>query len=191
MKRLLFSTLLLLLLGISISAQTTNKSVEKTDAYYADIAEKARLAETDDDRGQFGDLVVNEVNINSRHHQWRAVGIYGQVFKFFYYSLDTERHMYPDQLVMVKAERHESSRNYAEEYLYSKIGTLIYYSQKVENDDQAPADQKIYISGIRAIRFIDDGKVRDKLNSKDTETVKEIIEQSRKVKEIFVKSINL
>ena len=191
MKKQIFVLWLLLLLGVSVSAQTTDKTVEKIRAYYNDISEKARLAETDDDRGEFGELVMNELTVNSRNHQWRAVGIHQFNYKFFYTGGDSEEHMYPDQLVLVKVERKESNRTYIEEYLYSDLGVLIFYFQKAENDDQVPAERRVYFSGIKAVRITEDTKKRDRLNLNDLKTVKDVTEQSRRIKEIFNKSIKL
>ncbi len=191
MKKQIYSLAFLLLLSVCISAQTADTAVEKIRTFYTDIAEKARLCETDDDRGEFGELFMNELVVNKRNHQWRAVGIHNLTYKFFYRGGDSEEHMYPDRLVMVKVERRESNRAYKEEYLYSDAGVLMFHFQKAENDDQAPAERRVYFSGIKAIRITEDGKTRDKLSAKDTATVKEITAESIKIKEIFVRSIKL
>lgn len=181
----------LLLLSLGISAQTVDKTVEKTRTFYNDISEKARLADSDDDRGQFGDLVVNELVINKRHHEWRAVGTYGLEYKFFYRGGDTEERMYPDRLVMVTAVRHVSSREYREEFLYAETGALIFYFQNALNDTDAPSERRVYFSGPKAIRIIEDGKSRDRLTATDLKTAAEIAAQSNKIKEIFIRSIKL
>jgi len=191
MKKQISGVLVLLLLSICVSAQTNDKTVEKIRTYYTDIAEKARLCEIDDDRGQFGELFMNELVVNKRNHQWRAVGIHNLSLKFFYRGGDSEKHMYPDRLVMVKAERKESNRVYNEEYLYSDAGVLMFYFQKAENDDQTPGERRIYFSGIKPVRIIEDGKTRDKLTAKDGAVVKEITSQSAKIKEMFSRSIKL
>ena len=191
MKKQISGVLVLLLLSICVSAQTNDKTVEKIRTYYTDIAEKARLCEIDDDRGQLGELFMNELVVNKRNHQWRAVGIHNLSYKFFYRGGDSEKHMYPDRLVMVKAERKESNRVYNEEYLYSDAGVLMFYFQKAENDDQTPGKRRIYFSGIKPVRIIEDGKTRDKLTAKDIAVVKEITSQSAKIKEMFSRSIKL
>jgi hypothetical protein len=191
MKKALLFFSILLLFTLVVAGQSTEKSVGSISKRYADIAEKARLCETDDDRGEYGDVVMNELTINTRRHQWRAVGIYGKTFKFFYKGGDSEQHMYPDQLVLVKTERKESSRNYSEEYLFSDTGALMFYFQKAENDDRSPAERRIYFSGIKAIRIIEDGKTRDRLTVEDNKTAKEILGQGQKIKTLFAQSIKL
>lgn len=176
--------------AVGISAQTIT-TVEKIRKYYADVAEKARLAESDDDQGQYGDLVMNELVINKRGHMWRAVGIFGETYKFFYRGGDSEAHLYPDRLVMVKAERRVSTRNYAEEYVYDEAGRLIFYFQKAENDDQVPAERRIYFSGVKAIRIVEDGKTRDRLTAKDLKTSAVIAASGARIKDLFAKSIIL
>ena len=191
MKKQIYGIAILLLLSVCISAQTTDKAVEKIRSFYTDIAEKARLCEADDDQGEFGELFMNELVVNKRNHQWRAVGTHNLTYKFFYRGGDSEEHMYPDQLVMVKVERKESSRIYYEEYLYSDAGVLMFYFQKAENDDQAPAERRVYFAGIKAIRITEDGKTRDRLTTNDAVTVKEIAGESGKIKDIFLKTLKL
>ncbi|CAN5476537.1 hypothetical protein BH10ACI3_BH10ACI3_08310 [soil metagenome] len=191
MKKQVLGILFLFVLTVCASAQTTDKTVEKIRAHYNDVAEKAQMAQSDADQGQFGELVFNELNVNTGNHQWRAVGIYNLSYKFFYKGGDTEAHMYPDKLVFVTVDKKISSREYKEEYLYSDAGVLMFYSQTAENDDQTPAKRLAYFSAAKPIRIVEDGKTRDKLTAKDTATIKEITGQSRKIKEVFLKSINL
>lgn len=193
MKQLsILSGILILLTAICISAQSTNKSVESINKRYAEIAEKARLCDTDDDQGEYGEMFMNTLTINSRRHQWRVLGIYGQTFKFFYRAVDNdEKRLYPDQLVFVKVERKESSRNYVEEFLYSDAGVLMLYIQKAENDDQAPAERSIYFSGAKAIRVIEVSQSRDRLTAKDSATGKAVNEASLKIAGLFSRSIKI
>lgn len=187
----MFSPLFVLLFAACIFAQSVDRTVESIDKRYAEIAEKVRLCETDEDQGQFGELVINELIINSRRHQWRAVGIYGQTFKFFYKGGESEAHLYPDQLVFVKTERRSSNRVYHEEFLYSDAGVLLLYFQKAENDEQTPADRRVYFNGARPVRILEDGKRRDKLNSKDLEVSRDAAAMSAKISGIFKSSIRL
>lgn len=193
MKKQIYSLAFLLLLSVCVSAQSTDKAVEKIRTFYTDIAEKARLCETDEDGGEFGELFMNELVVNKRNHQWRAVGRHVLTYKYFYQMTpgDREDHMYPDQLVMVKVASKISDRTYNEEYLYSAAGALIFYFQKAENDDQTPAERRVYFSGIKAIRISEDGKTRDKLGVKDATIIKDIMGQSAKIREIFSRSIKL
>ena len=191
MKKQLLCVLVILIVGLGVSAQTTEKAVEKIRAVYGDVVEKARLAETDNDRGEFGELVMNELTINKRNHQWRAVGIYQQTYKFFYKGGETEEHMYPDQLVMVKVERRESDRKYAEEYLFSETGVLLFYFQKAENDKMVPTERRVYFSGVRPLRVVEDGKTRDSLAIKNAAVTKDIFAAASRAKDLFVKSIKL
>lgn len=191
MKKQLFCVSIILLVGLGAYAQNAEKTVEKIRTIYNDVAEKASLCEAVNDRGEFGDLVMNELAINKRNHQWRAVGIYQQTYKFFYKGGDSEEHMYPDQLVLVKASRRESDRIYREEYLFSDAGALLFYFQKAENDKLVPAERRVYFAGVRPVRIIEDGKTRDGLQIKSTGTIKDILAAGLRVKELFQKSIKL
>ncbi|MBK8466055.1 MAG: hypothetical protein IPL32_09500 [Chloracidobacterium sp.] len=191
MKKQIFCILFLLLLANGASTQTVDKTVEKIQKYYADISEKARLCEIDNERGEFGELVMNELVINKRNRQWRAVGKYDLTYKFFYRGGDSEKHLYPDQLVKVVIDKKISNRKYAEEFLYSNSGALIFYFQKTENDENAPAERRVYFSAGQTIRIIEDGKARNRLNKKDAATVREIVADSSKIKKLFISSIKL
>lgn len=183
----------------SANAQTIEKTVEKIRTYYNDISEKATAAETDDEKGELGDLVVNELVINQRRHQWRAVGIYVLTYKFFYQSVDEsayppeviEKHLYPDQLVKVNVKKEISNRIYAEEFVYDKTGALILYYQKAENDDQSPKERRLYFATRKPIRLIEDDKKRDKLTTADLKTIQEVLKSNLQIKEIFARSLKL
>lgn len=193
MKKNIYSIILsVFLVSLSVSAQSTDKTVEKIRSYYSDIAEKARLCEdAESDAGEIGDLVMNELVVNKRGHQWRVVGTHVLTYKFFYGGGNSEEHMYPDRLVMVKTERRESNRAYAEEFLYSEAGVLMFYFQKAENDTETPAERRVYFSGIKPIRVVEDGKTRNKLTAKDLRVVKEITAANEQIKAIFARSIKL
>lgn len=202
MKNLLFVTVfcLLALAAQPIQAQTIEKTVEKIRAAYNEISEKAKAAEEDDEKGEYGDLVMNELVVNKRRHQWRAVGIYVLTYKFFYQSIDessnppavVEKHLYPDQLVKVTVKKDISNRSYLEEFVYDKTGALIFYFQKTENDDaETPKERRVYFSMGKPIRIIEDDKKRDKLTAADLKTVQEISKSNLNVKAVFAGSLKL
>ncbi|MEQ1642100.1 MAG: hypothetical protein ABL959_01485 [Pyrinomonadaceae bacterium] len=191
-KQLITNVILFLLLATGISAQSIDKTVESIKKRYAEISAKAKSCETDDDHGEYGELFMNTLTINSRNHQWRAVGIYGQTFKFFYKAVENdEKRLYPDQLVFVKVERAQSNRKYAEEYLYSDAGVLMFYSQKAENDGDVPSDRRVYFSGAKAIRIVEDSKSHDRRTAKDGATVNAINAGSTKISDMFLRSLKL
>lgn len=191
MKTKIVSITFLLLFAIGVSAQSVDKTVESIRKRYGDIAEKARLSETDDDRGEYGELFMNTLTVNSRNHQWRAVGIHQLTYKFFYAGGDSEQHMFPDKLVFVKTERRESNRNYFEEFLYSDAGVLLFYFQRAENDDQVPAERRVYFAGAKAIRIVEDGMTRERFTAKDAAAIRDVRAASAKAMDVFVRSIKL
>ena len=191
MKKQLLCVSIILLVCLGAYAQNAEKTVEKIRAVYNEVAEKASLCEAVNDRGEMGDLVMNELAINKRNHRWRAVGINQQTYKFFYKGGDTEEHMYPDQLVLVKVSRRVSDRTYQEEYLFSDAGELLFYFQKAENDKLVPAERRVYFSGVRPVRVVEDGRTRDGLQIKSTGAIKDILAAGLRVKELFQKSIKL
>lgn len=189
MKNTLFALILALTAVFAASAQTVDKTVDKINAYYTEVSEKAKAAETEDDQGEFGELVMNELVINKRGHQWRAVGQFRETYKFFYKT--TGESMYPETLVMVAVERKVSDRSYTEEYLYTEKGALVFYLQKAENDTSVPAERRVYFNLGKAIRIVEDEKKRDRLTVANAATVKEILAQSAKIKDLFMRSIKL
>lgn len=192
MKNQIFCIAILLITAIGVSAQTTNETVKKIQTAYIEAAEKAKLVESDDDQGEFGPLFVNELTLNSRNHQWRAVGIHQIKYKFFYKAVENdERRLYPDQLVLVKSERKESSRTYIEEYFFNERGELAYYFRLAENDDQSPERRLVYFSGLKTLRIIDDDMARDQFSAAEQKNIAQIKRTASMIKDLFVKSINL
>jgi hypothetical protein len=191
MKRLTIFVLTFALLAVTISAQSVSNSIRSIDERYKDLAAKATACETDDDQGQYGPLVMNTLSINSRSRQWRAVGIYGGTYKFFYQGGNDERHLYPDQLVLVKTERRESNRTYREEYMFSDKGELQYFVRTAENDDQMPKELRIYTEGMRALRIVENSRSRDKLNAADVRAEADARKTAAKIRDLFLRSIAL
>ena len=193
MKQLpIFSAVFILLSAACAFAQSTDKTVESINKRYAEISAKVKACETDDDQGEYGELFMNTLTVNSRNHQWRAVGIYGQTFKFFYGAVENdEKRLYPDQLVFVKVERAHSNRTYAEEYLYSDAGVLMFYSQKAENDGEVPGDRRVYFSGPKPIRIVEGERSSDRPTAKDSAAIKAINAESLKISDMFLRSLKL
>jgi hypothetical protein len=67
----------------------------------------------------------------------------------------------------------------------------MFYLKTAEGDDTVPAERRVYFSGLRMIRIIEDGKTRDRAAPKDAATIKAVTDQARRMKEIFVRSIGL
>lgn len=184
-SNILLITILLLAANASFA-----QSVEAIQKRYADILEKARLCETDDEQGEVGELVMNTLAINSRNHQWRAVGIYGQTFKFFYTGGDSEIRPYPDRLVFVTNERRVSDQRFREEWLFSESGVLILFIYKIESDEPA-RQSRIYFSGGKAVKIVDGDKVTTRLTALDLKNANERAAHGRRIKDLFTKSIKL
>jgi hypothetical protein len=187
MKALLV-TLMLLITG-SVFGQSTDKTIAAINARYTDISEKARLCESDDEQGEFGALFMNTLDINARGHQWRAVGIFRPVYKFFYKGVENdEKRLYPDQLVFVKAERKVSAITTTEEYLFSDAGALIYYTY---TDDMGRPEIKTWFDAGKAIRIEQNAKARTRLTKDDVSTTNERLATASKLMQVFKRSIEL
>jgi hypothetical protein len=183
----------ILLIAILLLAANAGfaQSVDAIQKRYADIAEKARLCETDNEQGEYGELVMNELAINSRRHQWRAVGIYGQTLKFFYKGGDSERRLYPDQLVFVVNERKVSDRNYREEYLFSNAGALVYYFYKDDVLADKPSGIKVWFSAQKAVRIEQDGRIRNRMTKADVFSTNQRLATAARLMQFFKRSIEL
>lgn len=184
------SNILLIAILLLTASAGFAQSVESIDKRYAKIAEMARLCEDDHEIGEFGELVMNTLEINSQSHQWRAVGIYGQIYKFFYKGGDSEARPYPDKLVFVVNERRVSDQRYREEWLFSESGALILFIYNVESDPN-PKQSRIYFSGGKPIKIVDDKKVTTRMSALDLKDTNERAAQGRRIKELFTKSIKL
>lgn len=185
--RIILLPLLLLITVSGLFAQSDSSTVSKIDKAYSEVSAKARAVETDDEQGQYGDLFVNEISINSRNHQWRAVGIYQPVYKFFFKAKGES--LYPETLVFVTVNRKISDRNYFEELLFDERTGLIFYKQRAEND--APTERRVYFSNGKAFRIIEDGKSRDRMTREDITNISEVMKTGLKVREIFARTKDL
>lgn len=190
MKKTAIILLTLLFFSVAVIGQSVDRSTETIQKYYKDVAEKARLCETDDDRGQFGELFMNELVVNKRDHQWRAVGIYNQKLKFFYKGGDSEAKPYPDQLIFAVFERRLSNQRFREEWLFSDTGELMLFTYKAESEE-SQNESRIYYSRGKAIRTVDGKKVTDRLSALDRKYTTERAAQGKRIKELFAKSISL
>lgn len=175
----------------AVFGQNADRAVEQIRAIYNDVSPKAAACESDEEQGQYGPLVMNELSINAREHQWRAIGIYGKIVRYFYRGGDSEKHLYPDQLVFIKSVRRESNRSYSEEFLFSDAGKLIFYFQRAENDELSPAERRIYFADGRAIRMVEDGRSRDRLGKGDRAAADAAAGLARELKYLFERSIKL
>jgi hypothetical protein len=183
----------ILLIAILLLAANAGfaQSIDSIQKRYADIAEKARLCETDDEQGEYGELVMNILTINSRAHQWRAVGIYGQTYKFFYRGGNDEKRLYPDQLVFVVNDKKISDRKYREEYLFSDAGALVYYFYTDDVLAPKPSEIKIWFSAGKAFRIEQDGRVRNRMSKADVITTNQRVATAAKLMQFFKRSIDL
>ena len=54
-----------------------------------------------------------------------------------------------------------------------------------------PAERRIYFDAGRAVRVIDDGKTRDKLSAADLRSAREVQAAAVKLRDVFLRTINL
>lgn len=190
-KSLSAAAAFLVLWPICVLAQSVDSRVDNIRKRYNSIAEKVRLAETDDDAAATGEIVVNELKVNSRNRQWRAVGIYNANVKFFYTGGDTEESLYPDRLVFVKMTGNVSARTVYDELLFSDKGDLLFHFRRADGDGPRPDETRVYFEKGKAIRINENGKVRDRMTPADTKTAADSVALSRHLKTIFDSTLRL
>ena len=171
----------------------TAKTVASIDKLHTEIAAKAAACEKDDEQGEIGPLVMNTLAVNSRGHQWRAVGQYRPTYRFFYRSVeDDENRLYPDQLVFVVRDHLVSDRKNYEEYLFNDAGRLVFHKQRFIHDEKGPIERLVYFSDLgKAIRITENGKPREKFSELDRSVVADIVKTAEKLTDLFRLSINI
>lgn len=189
-KLSLFAAILALKYTAAFS-QPAERRAETIRLRYAEITEKVRLAETDDDAAATGEIVVNELTVNARNRQWRAVGIFNTNLKFFYTGGDTEKSLYPDRLVFVKMTGNISARIVYDELLFSDSGELKFHFRRADGDRPHPNETRIYFEKGRAFRIIDNGKIRDRLTAADLRAAAGRVEPARHLKAIFSSTLRI
>jgi hypothetical protein len=190
-KKLSLFAALLALTSAAAFSQPAERQAENIRRYYAEIAEKVRLAETDDDAAATGDIVVNELKVNARNRQWRAVGIYNANVKFFYTGGDTEKSLYPDRLVFVKITGNVSARTVYDELLFSDAGELVFHFRRAEGDGPTPSETRLYFDKGKAFQIIENGNVRGRLTAADAKRAAESVSLSRHLKSIFSSTLRI
>lgn len=196
MKRYIVVISCVLFSVIAASAQTpTDKSVAAVRKVYDMYSAQAKQVETDDEQGEIGPLIMNELTLNTRDHQWRAVGKYNDKYLFFYDGGDDEKELYPEDLRLVKRVSLISDRPNTEEYLYNDDGRLIFHKQTFVHHEEGTITREIYFSvtklAVKAIRIVQNGKPRDKFSSIDAAVISETIKSSEKLYDLFKQSIHL
>ncbi|MGE3465900.1 MAG: hypothetical protein AB7J13_03115 [Pyrinomonadaceae bacterium] len=192
MRKLTFCTFFILFAVAFASAQQVDQTVESIRKLYTDVAEKARLCETDDEQGKIGALVMNELTINTRDHEWRAVGKYRDGYRFFYMGGDDEDHLYPDQLVFVKRKNEISARSSSEEYLFDEAGRIVFHRHNYVDVNKGLTVREVYFSAVRKpLRVVENGKARDKFSTLDSDVASDILKSAEKLKDLFSRSIKL
>lgn len=189
MEKRFFSFLFLLICALSIAAQKTQsveKEIEKIQRFYTEISQKIKVLEEDEEQARTGNLAVNELVINKANRSWAAVGNYRVTYRFFYQNRGEEP--YPTGLVKVTRTAEIAARRYFEEYVYNGAGALMFYFERSE-DGEFPEERRVYFAGGKAIRLSEDKNTRDKLSAKDLETVRRILQNSSRLKDIFLKSV--
>lgn len=187
MKKHLLGLFLLLTLPFAASAQEElDKQIGQIRQVYTDLAQKIEAAEKNEESGQTSEIAVNELIINKLNRSWAAVGNYRVVYRFYYQNKDEEP--YPTELLKVTRHADVAARRYSEEFVYGATGDLIFYFERSE-DDETPLERRVYFAKGRAIRLVEDKTSRDKLYPDDAKNIREILERSGNVRQIFVKSI--
>ena len=193
MKKLFFVFLLLGFVNVA-EAQTVEKSVETIRSFYNEVGKKVEFIEQGGEHGNYGELVCNELIVNKYEHSWPAVGFYKVSYKFFYeysgYDPIKDPNPYPDRIVKIVEKSEISVRRYYQEFLYDQTGALVFCFLKAEEEER-PKETRVYFSAGRAIRFVEGEKKRDNLTVEDMKAVREILQKSSRVKEIFTKSLTL
>jgi hypothetical protein len=181
--------ILSILLSISTSAQKETRIETKIKTIrdlYTETNLTIKEIESDTEKAKGSRFAVNELVVNKLDKSWAAVGNYKVVYRFYYQNTGEEP--YPTQLVKVTIATESAARRYFEEFLYDRASSLVFYFEKSE-EDEAPAERRIYFDKWKAIRFIENKNQSVKLSAIESEIVEKILRKSHLVADIFNKSI--
>jgi hypothetical protein len=187
MSRQFFIILLLLAFSFGTPAQrSVERQVEKIRGIYGEISRSIEAAEKTADSGITSKLAVNELVVNKLNRSWAAVGTYRVVYRFYYQNKAEEP--YPTELVKVTRQGIVAARSYYEEFVYGKSGIPIFYFEKSE-DGEPPLERRIYFHNGKAIRIVEDKLIQNRFAGKHKAMVRGVLKRSRKIKQIFINSI--
>lgn len=181
--RMVFALFLFtVLLAVVAAQETADQKVERIRKVYAETSSKVEKVEEGGEEDRKGGVAVNELVVNAAGKSWPAVGNFKEVYRF-YYEEDGEN-PYPSKLLKITVVTEAAARKYIVEYVYSPSGSLIFYFERSEDDDN-PLERRVYFEGEKAFRIIDDGKARDKFTEEDEIVINDILATENKLRGIF------
>lgn len=169
---------------LQVCAQQDDKRIEEIRRLSRQVNEQ--IAESESSVESTG-VYCNELVVNKGDKSWPAVGIYRMVFKFYYTFGDREKDPYPNRLLKITVMTDRSTRHEYAEYLFNPAGQLIFYFEK--DDESSLAERRYYFASERLIRRMTGQRVVD-INSREAvEAAKGALNEKKKLREIFLKSL--
>ncbi len=190
-KKFAFIALISLIAAVSISAQKATEidaKIENIRALYNETNRTISEIESNDENAKGGRFAVNELVINKLDRSWAAVGNYKVVYRFYYQNKEEEP--YPTQLVKVTIAVESAARRYFYEFLYDGADQLVFFFER-STESEVPDELRVYFAKGTPIRIVENGSKRDKFTVNDLIKTNEALQESRRVRDIFVRSIEL
>jgi hypothetical protein len=178
-------TIILVGYVLQVGAQEADKRIEaiRLQARQVDeqIAESERVEESNG-------IYCNELVINKGDKSWPAVGIYRTIVKFYYTFGDREKDPYPNRLLKITVTTKRSDRHEYAEYLFNPLGQLIFYYEK--DGESLPTERRYYFAAGRLIRRMTGQRIVDINSHEAVEKAKDVLNNNRKLTDIFLKSLS-
>ncbi len=178
--------LVIILMGSAypLAAQQPDKRIDAIRRYAKQV--EMEIAESESIEEGTG-IYLNELVVNKGNKQWPAVGIYRDVYKFYYTFGDREKNPYPDRLLKITLVTRMSNREETGEFLFNAAGQLIFY---LATSDESPrVETRYYFASQRLIRRIIGTRVVDVNSRESLARTRAIIKEAQDLKTVFVKSL--
>lgn len=177
MKRVLI--LIILLISISdLAFSQTEKRIEEIRKIYQEVNKNVAECEAN---GDTSTIFLTEMVVNKNNGSYPAVGIYKTTVKFYYTFGDREKSPYPNRLLKIMLTTNRSNRTETSEYLFDAKGLLIFYFEKKEDKEQ-----RGYFNLEKPIKLLQG----EKSASIDSEFIKSMLSEKKKLVGIFQNSLN-
>lgn len=181
MKKILWLTVLLGALGLSVFAQE-DKRIEEIKTIYKETNEKVAECEKN---GEYSSTFLSEFVVNKNNGSYPAVGIFRTVFKFYYTYGDREKNPYPNRLLKIVIETKRSATTEKREFLFNEKEQLIFYFENLEE-----GEKRLYFQNEAVIKSLFGDKTQDLKNAETVKLAKFAIAEKKKLVGIFQKSLD-
>ena len=167
-----------------IYAQTSDKRIEEIRRIYQETNDSIAEAEK-----HFAEstIFLTELVVNKGGTMYPAVGNFRNTVRFYYAYGNREENPYPNRLLKITVSTKRAAHHEWSEYLFNGAGQLIFYYEKMGEEEQA--ESRFYFSAGKIIRIQRGQRIADINSRQELAAPKAVQAQADKLVAIFQRSL--